>query len=205
MTSDNILPTIGSAGSFKLLAPFDKMITDGVRYTCQAIRTLNDYLANNENPKTDIYDLYKIPETDYDKDLQENMHIVSLQSDIGHWLYVPARYIATYPLVNGTPYRSFAMVVSLPSFPTDRDLSFLQTEVNNLCKDTLGVVPQTKFVETSRVVLVSAAKHNSTSAERNLTVQNKGTDRARYIDLLYKHNQALTKIAELEKFIKSKY
>jgi hypothetical protein len=203
--SNNILPTIGSAGSFKLLAPFDKMITDGVKYTCQAIRTLNDYLANNENPKTDIYDNYKIPETDYDKDLQENMHIVSLQSDIGHWLYVPARYIATYPLVNGIPYRSFAMVISLPSFPVDRDLKFLETEVSNLCKDTLGVSPQSKFVETSRIVLVSADKHNVTTAERNSIIQNKGTDRAKYSDLLHKHNQALIKITELEKYIKSRH
>lgn len=200
--SNNVLPTIGSSGSFKLLAPFDALITEGERYTCQGIRSLNDYLANNEDPHKDIYNKYRIPDADYETDLQANMHIVSLQSDVGHWLYVPARYITTYPLVNGIPYRSYVLTASLPSFPTDRDMSFLETEVRNLCMDTLGVVPVIKFVESSRVVLVSAGKHDSTTAARAAVTQGRGTDRARYMDLLYKHDQALVKIAELESYIK---
>jgi len=200
--SDNVLPTIGSSGSYKLLAPFDTIITEGERYTCQGIRSLNDYLANNEDPYKDIYVKYRIPDADYELDLQNNMHIVSLQSDIGHWLYVPARYISTYPMVNGIPYRSYVLTASLPSFPVDRDLSFLQTEVRNLCMDTLGVVPTVKFVESSRVVLVSSGKHDTLTTARAGVSQGRGTDRARYMELLYRHDQALAKIAELEAYIK---
>jgi hypothetical protein len=200
--SDYVLPTIGASGSFKLLTPFDSLLTDGVRYTCQGIRSLNDYLANNEDPYTDVYQKYGISDTDYEVDLQFNMHIVSLQSDVGHWLYVPAKYISSYPLVNGVSYRSYVLTASLPSFPTNKDMSFLETEIQNLCIDTLGVTPIIKFVESSRVVLVSDAKHENITASRNLVAQRRSTDRAKYMDLLYKHDQTLVKIAELESYIK---
>lgn len=200
--TDNVLPTIGAAGSFKLLAPFDSLITEGQRYTCQGIRSINDYLSNNEDPHTDIYTKYGIADSEYEADVVANMHIVSLQSDVGHWLYVPARYISTYPLVNGVPYRSYVLTASLPSFPVDRDMSFLETELRNLCIDSLGVSPIIKFVESSRTVLVSAVKHDATTAARAAVSQGRSTDRARYTDLLNSHTQALAKIAELEAYIK---
>jgi hypothetical protein len=105
-------------------------------------------------------------------------------------------------MVNGIPYRSYVLTASLPSFPVDRDLSFLQTEVRNLCMDTLGVTPTVKFVESSRVVLVSSGKHDTLTTARAGISQGRGTDRARYMELLYRHDQALAKIAELEAYIK---
>jgi len=199
---DLIIPTIGSSGYFELRSPFDVLIKPNERYTCQALRKLSDYLANNEKPKTDIYDKYTISEVDYDSDIAADMYVVSLQSEKGHWLYVPARYIIKYPIVNGIPYRSMMIALSLPPLPADRDLSFLETDMKNLVADTLGVVAESKVIETSRVVLVAKNKHDLKQAERSALSNGKVTDRSRYMSLVIDHNNALTKIAQLENYIK---
>ena len=202
--TDIVLPTIGSSGYFELHSPLDTLIISGERHTCQAIRRISDYLANNEDVKTDVYTKLQLSDAEYEQDANDDMYIVSLQSDKGHWLYIPARYIVKYPLTNGIPYRTQLIGLSLASLPIDRDISFLNTELTNLIKDYLGITPIIKIVETSRVVLISKDKHDQLQAERNLVTQGRVTDRARYVSLLQEYQTALNKINELEQFIKSK-
>lgn len=203
--TDVILPTIGSSGYYQLRAPLDTLIVENERYTCQAIRRLSEYLANNEDPKVDIYDKYNIPEAEYDSDIVNDAYIISLQSDKGHWLYIPDRYVIAYPVVNGIPYRTSMIGISLPSLPANRDLSFLLTDIENLVTDTLGVIPVIKTVETSRVVLVSKDRHDILQAERDMLSAAKTTDRARFISLMTQYDNALIKIAELEQYIKDHF
>lgn len=201
--SDLILPTIGSSGYFELRAPFDTIVVVNERYTCQAIRRISDYLANNEDVKADIYDKYQLPEAEFFDDSQKNMYIVSLQSEKGHWLYVPARYIVKYPEVNGIPYRTMMIGVSLPPMVADRDYSFVMTDIQNLVTDSLGVTPTVKLVETSRVLLVSKEKHDIEQANRTAIINGNVTDRSRYISTQIALDRALTKIQELEAYIKN--
>jgi hypothetical protein len=200
-----ILPTIGSSGYFKLKTPLSTLVIENEVYTCRAIRTLNDYLANNEDPLTDIYVNYSLGEPDYKLDLAVNMSIVSLQSDSSHWLYIPAKYIESYPLTNGIPYRSVMIGISLPSLPVDRDIAYVQTDLTNLIKDRLGVEPVIKQVETSRPVLVSKEIHDQLVAERALVSKVGETDSSRYQKLLVDFNTAIQKISMLEKYITDNY
>lgn len=199
-----ILPTIGSAGYYELRTPLNTLITVGERYTCQAIRRISDYLANNEDVKTDVYTKLAIV-ADYDLDLENDAHIVSLQSDKGHWLYVPASYIVGYPLVNGIPYRTVMIGISLPSMPADRDLTFLETDLANVVSDSLGVIPVIRQVETSRVVLVSSEAHEQTQMDRTMLSANRVTDRTRFMTTQQELTTALAKIAELELYIKNNF
>lgn len=201
---DPVLPTIGSSGAYELRSPLDTLVTTGERYTCQGIRRISDYLANNEDVKQDVYVSQGI-EAEYDADAESDAYIVSLQSAKGHWLYIPARYIITYPIVNGIPYRTVMMGLSLPSIPVTQDISFLETEIENIISDTLGVVPVIKQVETSRVVLVSKDRHDIVQMERNALSANRLTDRTRYMSLLQDHQLALQKIALLEQYIKDNF
>lgn len=198
---DMILPTIGSSGFFSLRAPFDTVILPNERYTCQAVRKLSDYLANNEKPKEDIYLANSVTEDIYEEDLKANASIVSLQAGTGHWVYVPARFVIQYPVVNGIPYRTMMIGVSLPALPADKDLSFLRASIENLVRDTLGVDSATRVVETSKVVLVDKAKHDLTQSQRDAIAAGVTTDRSRYMDTLTKLNQALQKIQILESYI----
>jgi hypothetical protein len=199
---DIILPTIGSSGYFELKAPFSSIILPNERYTCQAIRRLSDLLANNETPKEDIYLANGISEAEYDDDILKDMYIISLQGQIGHWIYVPARYVIKYPIVNGIPYRTMMMGISLPPMPVKRDLTFLTNEVKNLLHDTLGVDVKIKFIETSKVVLVSKDKHDINQLAREAISNGKSTDRSRLTVMQGLLNDALLKIKALEDYIK---
>jgi len=201
MAFEIIIPVIGSAGIFELRPPFNTIIEPNVRYTCQAVRRLSEYLANNETPYEDIYQASGLTEADYNLHLEENMYIVSLQSEKGHWLYLPATHISSYPLVNGIPYRAMMVVVSLPPLPVDRDLDFLQLAIKNIITDSLGVQCEVKNVEASSVSLISKEKHDLVSSQRATITQGLVTDRARYVKLSQDYQIALDKIQELETYI----
>lgn len=199
--TDYVIPTIGSSGYFSLKTPFNTLLTEGERYTCQGIRRISDYVANNENPKDTIYIKYGLSQEDFDRDKEVDMSIASLQSDKGHWLYVPCTYILSYPEVNGIPYRAMALVVSLPSLPADTDFSSIISTFKNVVLNRLGVDSSVKLVETSRVVLVTDDIHEAKSAERELRALDKTTDYGRAQKLEMELTNARYIIEQLEKFI----
>lgn len=202
---DLVIPLVGMSGSFELQTPLNTLVDPNERYTCKAVRKLSDYIASNEDPKALIYDEYTIPNQDYLDDIVADMEIVSLQSDTGHWLYIPARFIVKYPVTNGIQYRSMMIGISLPSIPVSQDLTFLQTELGNVITDTLGVTPAFKIMETSRIVLVPDDTHALTLAARNAIATGKTTDRSRRIQAEASLADALVKIAALEAYIETNY
>lgn len=201
MSFEIIIPVIGSSGIFQLRPPFNTIIESNVRYTCQAVRRLSEYLANNEKPFEDVYQASGLTEGEYNLHLEEDMYIVSLQSEKGHWLYLPATHVSSYPLVNGIPYRAMMLVVSLPPIPVERNLEFLELAFKNIVTDSLGVDSQVKQVEASSVSLISKEKHDLVSGQRAIITESLVTDRARYVKLTQDYQTALDKIQELETYI----
>lgn len=196
-----VIPSIGSSGFFELRPPFDQVVLRNEQYTCQGIRKISEYLASNEDVKALVYDANAIDESDYNADAEADMPIVSLQADIGHWVYVPARYIIKYPITNGVPYRTLMIGISLPPMPVERDLTFLTTDLSNLVRDSLGVDVEIKLVETSKIVLVPRTKHNLELSDRYAVSNGRTTDRSRYMSTQVQLDAALAKIAELETYI----
>lgn len=199
----SILPVIGSSGYYELAAPFDTEVVDKVEYSCKAIRRLSDYLANNEDPKKSIYDIYEIDEAIYEEDLNQDTYIVSLQSRKGHWLYVPSRYILSYPSVNGVAYRSVMLGVSLPPLPVSQDLTAILEDIKDLVEHNLGVNVTVKKVETSLDVLVDYDLHEITQQERNILIQGQTTLYARNNTLRKENDLLLEKVTALENYIKT--
>ena len=195
-----IIPTIGVSGYYKLKEPFNSVIIENERYTCKAIRKISDYFANNEDPKVLVYDIYGLPEAEYLDDVAKDSYIIALQSATGHWLYVPVKYMSSYPITNGVPYRSVILSLALPSIPLDTDLDAVLSAMQTIVKDELGVDTVPKIVETSRVVLVPSDKHKLTSANR----KDKTDKGKKYKKLQVAHNEALSKITALENYILSK-
>lgn len=198
-----ILPVIGSSGFYELSAPFDVEVVDKIEYTCKAIRRISDYLANNEDPKASIYDAYEIDEAVYEEDLSKDTYIVSLQSRKGHWLYVPSRYILSYPSVNGVPYRSVMLGVSLPPLPVSQDLTAILSDIKDLVENSLGVSVAVRQVETSMNVLVDYSIHEATQQERNIHIEGRSTLYARNVALREENDLLIQKVASLENYIKS--
>ena len=196
-----IIPEVGTIGHYELKAPLEKLIVPNERHTCKALRKLSDLLANNEEPLDFAYIKNGLNENEYKDDLIVDMVIVSLQSDNGHWLYIPAKYIAKFPDPNGVPYRTLMIGISLPSFPVDHSFTHVINELKDQLRDTLGVECETKLVETSRVVMVPSDKHRTVQTTRRQKINEQSTVRARLRKKETELEQALLKIAELEKFI----
>ena len=201
----SVIPTIGSSGTFVLNSPLNNLISSSEKYTCQALRTIGEYIANNEDAEEMAYTRNGLSEANYNLDYKNDEIIASLEGDTGHWLFIPVKYIASYPLTNGIPYRAVMIGVSLPSIPVNKNLSNVETSIRNLIMDTIGVNPVIKTVETSRVVLVSKDIHDQTTLLRDINISSDSTDTAKYNSLLINYQRALDKITELELFIKNNF
>ena len=197
-----IIPTVGMRGKFSLSPPLDQLCLPGEEYTCQAVRRLADYIGNNEDPLNDIYLLYELTEADFKRDMLEDMFIASLQSQSGHWVYVPVRYIQTFPDPGGVPYRTLMMGVNLGPQPNEDDFLHLQQEVTDLVIRYVGVVPKIKMVQTSKTVLVPREKHDEIVAVRNSKKTTALTDGSKYREVYLKYERALAQVKALENYIR---
>lgn len=200
--SNYIIPVVGMRGRYDLSPPMDQKVLTGEEYTCRAVRQLSDYVANNEDAKADIYEMNGMTAGDYDRDLAENMHIASLQSDTGHWVHVPVRYIQSYPDPNGVPYRTLMIGVSVGPQPVDKDFSFLEEQIKDLVVSSIGVTPVVKQVQTSKTVLVPVDKHEQMKSAREARSAQGLTDGLRYKNLLIQHQRALDQVKILEDYIR---
>jgi len=198
---DFIIPTVGMSGYFDLREPFATLMAKNVRYTCQAVRRISDYIAANEDVKTDIYAKNQIPEDVYDADVARDAFILSLQAETGQWLYVPDHYNISFPSTNGIPYRTMAFAVQLPAMPANRDYTNVITDMQNLIRDTLGVDCVVNIVETSKITLVPSDKHENKQAERDAISGAATTDRSRYMKTLQDLEGANQIIDSLQTYI----
>ncbi len=198
-----IIPTIGLKGTYSLKTPFDSLLIASEEYTCQAIRSINELLADNQDPFALAYQPAGLQQTDYATAKSENMMIVFLASDTGHWVYVPADYILSYPNMNGIPYHVVGLSVNLGPQPSSSDLSALITKIQNIVKDTIGVAPAVKTVQLSKPTLVSDTDHTAIQTARDALVTESDSDSAKYQRLLQDLATANTQLAAAEAYIKA--
>lgn len=201
----SVIPEVGSSGYFTLATPFDQDIAAGVKYTCQAVRRISDYIGNNEDVKTDIYDAKSISEAVWEEDKQADAFIVSLQGETGQWIKVPTRYVIGFPNTNGIPYRTMLLSVSLPAIPVSRDLSDVTAKIANVVKDSLGVNCRIDPMETSKVTLVDSVKHDQTQTTRNMVIGTPVTDSARAVVLQRQLDDTNVYVKQLEDFIQQNF
>jgi hypothetical protein len=178
------------------------LVAPGERLTCQAIRSLSDYLARGENPSSLIYNKYGIPDSEYILDMRSNTHIVHLQSDVGHWYYIPSKYILSFPKLDGVPYRSMMVQVSLPAIPTSKTLDNLMDDLRQVTLSHIGVSPNVSQIETSRVVMVAESIHSASVLARQQSIGSGESIRTKYEVLLARYTALQQKCTELESYIK---
>ena len=196
-----ILPVVGSAGFYDLASPFDAEVLNNIQYTCKAIRRISDYVAANEDVKALVYDTYKLPATVYDEDLATDAYIVSLQSATGHWVYVPYRYVVSYPSPNGIRYRSLMIAISLPAIPITQSLDALEVDIRAMVESRLGVTVGIKKVVTSKTVLVPLEKHTVKQTERTMAMLGDSSLYATQERLQRENDILRQKVAALEDYI----
>jgi hypothetical protein len=196
-----IIPPVGSSGNYVFNAPFSNLALPDDSYTCRAVRKLSDYVANNEDAYTNVYLAAGLTQANYQSDLAVDMPIASLQSQIGHWLYVPVSYIQSLPQNSGVPYQNMVLAVNIGAVPVGSDLTFLIQAISNVVADSYGVTPQIKEVVTSKTSIVPYATDSQVQNARKGRITNSTTDTAKYRALLVQYNNAITQLQALENYI----
>lgn len=164
--SDYILPNVGASGVFLLKPPLtDKVNVDEV-FTCQAVRSISEYESINDDVYTKAYVNNGLTQADYDLDRDADMHILSLQSPAGMWVYVPAMYVERYPDHNGVLYTGTILTVAIPPMPSDTDFDTVKTEIAQKVLALLGVQVAMEQVESTRPTIVTSEEHAQVVATR---------------------------------------
>lgn len=198
-----LLPPLGASGVYTLSAPFQNKMQANTSYRCDAIRRLNDFIELGVDPYEEFYAPMQIPRSTYERDIGQNVSIVSLVSQNNHWVYVPSTYITSYPNVNGIPYVSLLLGVSLGAIPHYMDMSGLSAAISNLVRDTIGVVPQIRQVAVSDVTNLSQRDHDALETNRQQAINNTQTDRARAIALQSENAALRTQLNDLQAYIRN--
>ena len=198
------LPDINSVGNFTLKAPYDVLIKNNVSYTCKAIRSLSDCVAEGLDPFGYYYESVGLSQIEYDIDLKNDVSIVSLQTKNGEWLYIPSNYIIRFPNMNGVVYRAIMLGISLGALPDTMKLDALKTSITNLVYDTIGVTSVVKEIVISIPAIVSKENHDVIETARLSKKSIIMSDTLKLNKATQDLAAARLKITELENYIKTK-
>jgi len=193
-----MVPTINSRGTFTFLAPYDSTINVTQQFTVASIRSIQELQASGEDPLTNIYLSAGELEAVFTVDVSNNVPIVTLRTDGGEYLYIPANKIVSDAKADGVPYVEKVLIVSLGYLPVSTDLTAVTQIVNDSVYDTLGVTPTIEPMDTSAIVNTTPTKHATLEAVR---VNQKTVDtsyRTRYQELLTLHNNQQVLIQNIE-------
>lgn len=188
-----IIPAVGMVGRWTLKPPIDTYLLREVVYTCRAVRSISNYLSNNENPFKDIYTPLGLSEATYNQDLEAGVSIVSLQSDNGVWVQIPVSYIVGYPDNNGVLYQSVMVGVGLRTMPKDMDLRSYVEKLTADTFDMLGVYPQVKVMPIDDVLMLDVDDSDNLIDERKNNIKYTQTMSMR-IRILEEQNTALVSL-----------
>lgn len=176
-----LIPPIGTAGVYTLAAPFTTQLQAQTSYKCDAIRRFADLIEVGIEPFEEYYQPLGLTQAQYQVDLANNVCMVSLVSNTGHWVYVPSSFIQSYPDIGGVPYVVTVLGLELGALPTYMDLTGLKVALAQLCRDTIGKQPDVKEAVISAVEKLSQSDHDTLENARVLAINNSQTDRARYL------------------------
>jgi len=142
----NVIPSIGMTGVWPLKPPLDVYLAEEAIYTCRAIRSINEYIAQNIDPFETVYKPLSLTQAIYDVDYANNEYIVSLQAMDGTWEYIPVSYIESFPNTSGVLYERKGVTVVFPALPSDSDYQTFVDQVKILATEVFGVDIETNIV-----------------------------------------------------------
>jgi hypothetical protein len=127
-----------------------------------------------------------------------------LQAGIGEWIYVPCSFISEAPSINGVKYVSLILGVALGAIPDSMNLESIIEQFKEITANTLGIESEVKAVLADEPSLISHEDHVRLEAIRASKITSSGSDKFIIQQLQREGELKDKKIAELEKYIKSK-
>lgn len=195
-------PNIGDSGFFKLKTPFDVLVTDKTLYTCQSIRTINDFISSGESVYEKFYSPLKIPVEQYQQDLVDNVFITGLQAGTGEWVFVPSSFIESAPNNNGVKYIPVVVGVSLGAIQDTFNLEAIIAQFKDIVITTLGITPEVKGVVVGSPKWLSNEEHEMVEAARKEKISTSTSPVVMYKYVSAENERLRNVIAEYEKIFK---
>jgi hypothetical protein len=199
--ANELLPSVGMSGQWKLKAPFDSKIVANLAYTCRAVRKLGEVIAAGIDAFEEYYVPNSIGRDVYDQHVASDVSIIVMSSSSGSWLNVPSPYLDGWPDANVVPYVVVGMVADIGALPNTIDPTFLSEKVRNTIKNALGHDPVIQFVALSEVSNMPFAEHEALEVLRKSNITDDNTDYSRRLKAEDELVKARAEIAALQKFI----
>lgn len=184
------LPHIGAKGRYVLKAPLDTRVGNKV-YTCTAIRNFSDVIRQGRDPEGLYYTPLQLDNLDYQRDLRNNPYLISLQTESGDTVVVPAHYILSFPFAGGHAYEVMGLVVNVGALPIELSLMHIHAAIKEAVLANLGMEPEVQTVALSETDYLTEDEHIAVESARELAITNRKTQHARLLD-------AEARILELE-------
>ena len=101
-----ILPEIQATGAWKLKSPYQNLLTEGIWYTCIAVRKLEDYINRGIDVFEEYYNTpYMVPKERYEQDLAGGACIIIVRNASGDVKAFPNTYLESFPAGGGVAAR----------------------------------------------------------------------------------------------------
>lgn len=195
-------PSIGDSGFFKLKAPYSVLVADETLYTCQSIRTINDFIAAGESVYEKFYLPLSVSVDQYQQDLVDNVYITGLQAGTGEWVFVPSSFIEAAPSSNGVKYIPVVVGISLGAIQDAFNLEAIIAQFKDIVINTLGVTPEVKGVVVGSAKWMTNEEHELLEAARKEKISTSTSPIILSQYLSAENDRLLRVISEYEKIFK---
>ena len=195
-------PSIGDNGFFKLKAPYSVLVADETLYTCQSIRTINDFIAAGESVYEKFYLPLSVSVDQYQQDLVDNVYITGLQAGTGEWVFVPSSFIEAAPISNGVKYIPVVVGISLGAIQDAFNLEAIIAQFKDIVINTLGVTPEVKGVVVGSAKWMTNEEHELLEAARKEKISTSTSPIILSQYLSAENDRLLRVISEYEKIFK---
>ena len=195
-------PKLNVEGVFVLKTPFASLIVKDTNYKVTAIRRFIDIERHGEDVYLKYYAPYAISDADYQRDVDNNEAIVSLECGSQAPIYVPTSYISSFPTADTVPYHRVVVGIDLGLLPDKLNLDALMGSLKSACSDVIGVSANVTKTLAAHTGTITNTDHETLEVARKRKVQTRSTDYVRAATLEAENKALLTKIAGLEKYIK---
>ena len=195
-----MLPSLGSVGAYTFTSPFNQIVL-GDEFTCQSIRSISEMVQAGIDVYNTIYAANSLTTANYQADIGNDVHIVTLSCSNGVWVNIPDSYITSPPNSDGVTYVVTVIGASLGAIPANTDLTAVMASITNVITDMYGVVPTLKVLEVSRPKIESVANDAIIQRNRLAVISTSVTDSAKATELQTMYNKLLIQFNDLQTFV----
>lgn len=209
--SQNLIPAVWAAGSFEAENPFSTVVDPKVFYTVEAVRTIPEMQADNDDIYKLVFQPVGVTEDQYQSQLEQAISssavVIVLTSRGRPKVHVLSTYLKSFPLVDGVIYERVCIISDLGACPPafkDRINSVI-AHFNQYIKTAVGIQdPKTVIGTMPTRGYVSKEQADAWENTRQKTITQNPSDVVRIEELTTENQQLYAYIKQLEDQLKAK-